>query len=76
MTDKLKAIQDAWIDGYAEGESAGMANLDQAWEEINALGGVIDRAVPHDVGYDSAIGDALEIIEKLGGVDPLIRSKE
>ena len=61
---------------YGAGLRVGLAKLDQAWAEINAQGGVIDRTVPYDVGYNSAIGKALEIIEKLGGMDPAERSKE
>ena len=91
MTDASKDIQDA-IEArqatyqpdhlaadqaaYDAGLRVGLAKLDQAWVEINAQGGVIDRTVPYDVGYNSAIGKALEIIEKLGGMDPAERSKE
>ena len=70
------AYKAALEEGRIIGRREGMAKLDQAWAQINAQGGVIDRAVPYDVGYDSAIGDALTIIEKLGGMDPQKRGKE
>lgn len=73
--DNLRIAQ-LFVDAGNGSLVVGMAKLDQAWAEINALGGVIDRTVPYDVGYDSAIGKALEIIEKLGGMDPAERSKE
>lgn len=72
-----KAITTAAVEqGVLIGRREGLSKLDQAWAQINAQGGVIDRAVPYDVGYDSAIGDALTIIEKLGGMDPQKRGKE
>ena len=47
--------------------------LDQAWHEINALGGIVRYLGGYDQGFCDAIGKALEIIEKLGGDDPLKR---
>lgn len=44
--------------------------LDKAWEEINALGGYVAPNDEVGKGYDKAIGDALDIIERLGGRDP------
>jgi hypothetical protein len=45
------------------------AKLDQAWEEINALGGT-SYASSYDHGIHDTVERALEIIEALGGMDP------
>lgn len=42
--------------------------LDEAWERINALGGISED--DFDLGINFAICEALKIIEDLGGVDP------
>ena len=47
--------------------------LDVAWEEINALGGYYDEDDEYGRGFNEAIGHALDIIERLGGVDPATR---
>lgn len=44
-------------------------SLDQAWEEIHALGGHAFDEEGHIVNM--TVLDALRIIEKLGGRDPL-----
>lgn len=54
------------------------AVLDFAWAEINCLGGVTfvgDREERlRAEGYEAAISDMLNIIEQMGGQDPLARS--
>ncbi|MEQ1888069.1 MAG: hypothetical protein ABL951_02680 [Alphaproteobacteria bacterium] len=61
--------------GYEKGLEIGMAickaRLDQAWAEINALGGAEIKGYIVGAAYNKAIGDALGIIERLGGSDPL-----
>jgi hypothetical protein len=47
--------------------------LDKAWEQINALGGSDLQNNSYDQGFVDAIGKALEVIESLGGKDPLAR---
>jgi hypothetical protein len=47
--------------------------LDVAWHEVNALGGV--PCCSHDHVYNAAIKDALRVIERLGGRDPLTGPK-
>ena len=76
MTDPLKAIQDAigihqeaHRIGYESGLREGLAKLDQAWVGISAL-------TFTETGYAAGVEDCLEIIEKLGGMDPQKRSKE
>jgi hypothetical protein len=49
-------------------QSAGITDLDLAWERINALGGYAED--DFDRGGNAAIDAALEIIESLGGSDP------
>jgi heterodisulfide reductase subunit A-like polyferredoxin len=49
----------------------GITPLDLAWEQINALGGAHDPSDIDSIIYAGAIGDALGIIERLGGSDPL-----
>ena len=46
--------------------------LDQAWENINSLGGA--PTDEYERGFNDAIGEALEVIEKMGGMNPDIRS--
>lgn len=84
MSDPVKTIQDAigihqeaHRIGYDAGLRAGLAKLDQAWAEITAL------AMRHsydwereEENYNEAIIDALNIIEKLGGMDPIKRRME
>lgn len=50
--------------------------LDLAHERINALGGWYDKKDPYDRGYHDAIQQALDIIEDLGGKDPLVLRAE
>jgi hypothetical protein len=45
--------------------------IDLAWEAVNALGGASTEHGSYDHGYVDAITAALEVIEKLGGKDPL-----
>jgi hypothetical protein len=55
-------------------EAAWNAAMDSAYEAINALGGIgvpIGLSQEWGDGYCEAISDALRIIEKLGGRDPL-----
>jgi hypothetical protein len=44
--------------------------LDLLWEEINAIGGVHDRD-EFTRGYNAAVSDMLDTIEKYGGEDPI-----
>lgn len=58
-----------------------MRLLDQAWAEMNAEFGSIGVATDeysrgYDCGVSAMVNRALEIIEKLGGMDPLQRGKE
>lgn len=46
-----------------------ISELDEAWERINALGGTGARN-DFDSGVIHAVGQALLIIEELGGKDP------
>jgi hypothetical protein len=50
--------------------------LNEAYEQINALGGTCGPGTDQRYweGYDEALGDALRIIERLGGKDPLTRA--
>lgn len=48
-----------------------MTALNEAWAEINALGGRDGQKNPYDQGIVDTVAKALDIIEKLGGVDPL-----
>lgn len=47
--------------------------LDLAWERINALGGFADPDDKRGNGVNWAVERALNIIEELGGKDPLSR---
>lgn len=47
-----------------------MEALNQAWKQINALGGYVAPDDAHGQGYSKAINDALAIIEALGGRNP------
>ena len=51
-------------------------NLDRAWAEINAFRMVHSDDWERQENYNDAIGDAIEITEKLGGMDPAKRNKE
>lgn len=61
-------------------------NLDAAWEAINALGGYAKSEAElrsnyscedhYNGGHAKAIGEALAIIERLGGMDPLERKRQ
>jgi len=61
----LKAAQDA----YAAAQST-VTPLDLAWEEINALGGTWVKGDEVGREVNATVGDALKIIERLGGGDP------
>jgi hypothetical protein len=52
-----------------------MEKLDQAWQEINALGGRDDQDNSYDQGIVDTVRKALEIIEALGGMDPSERTR-
>jgi hypothetical protein len=45
--------------------------LDLAWERINALGGYTAENDKYGCGINDTVSQALEIIEALGGGDPL-----
>ena len=61
------------VDAHRAGYRAG---LDNAWHEINAKGGYVSPGDLAGNAYNKAILDALNIIENLGGMDPLKRGKE
>ena len=68
LTGSGRSIEEAAADfaeQYADHEVVAM--LDQAWDEINVLGGSYHTPHPFGAGYNKAIADALELIEKLGG---------
>jgi hypothetical protein len=46
--------------------------LDMAWGEINAIGGTADVHDRYGAGINRAVEEALAIIERLGGRDPLL----
>ena len=72
-----KAITKAAIEqGVLVGRREGLSKLDQAWAEINALGGDLGKPDSYTDGFAHAISMALAIIEKLGGMDPQKRAKE
>lgn len=50
--------------------------LDEAWHLISAQGGYVSPGDLAGNAYSKAVLDALEIIEKLGGMDPAQRGKE
>lgn len=51
-----------------------MRDLDKAWAAVNALGGYVDTPIGQfERGYGEALDAALGEIEKLGGMDPLLR---
>jgi hypothetical protein len=64
-----------FLNETAQSAESAMSELDKAWQEINALGGHVAPDDDHGLGYIKAIGDALDIIEKLGGKDPLQNSR-
>jgi hypothetical protein len=45
-------------------------SLDQAWADINALGGPGRPSDPYDLGYAEALDAALEAVERQGGMSP------
>lgn len=51
-----------------------MEKLDQAWSEINALGGSDVQDNSYDQGIVDTVKRALDIIETLGGIDPKQRT--
>jgi hypothetical protein len=50
--------------------------LDQAWAAINALGGTPTPGDAESSGFVYGIDKALEVIEELGGMDPLKRKAD
>ena len=50
--------------------------LDQAWAAIGVLILVNEDDWEREENYNAAIRDALEVIEKLGGMDPALRGKQ
>jgi hypothetical protein len=66
----LKAAQDAYAAAEADAQSI-VTPLDLAWEQINSLGGVVQKGDEVGEAENAAIGAALVIIESLGGGDPL-----
>lgn len=48
-----------------------ISKIDLAWEAVNTLGGSPDQNNSYDQGMVDGIAKALEVIEKLGGKDPL-----
>lgn len=50
--------------------------LDKAWNDINALGGRCGEYDDYGKGINYAVGQALSIIEDLGGMDPLQRARD
>lgn len=50
-------------------------DMDRAWHSINALGGISSNH-PFDQGYVLGIQQALMVIERLGGSDPLVRAAD
>lgn len=49
--------------------------MDIAWERINALGGYVAPGDRRGEGVNWTVERALNIIEELGGTDPLRRSE-
>ena len=68
-----QVIGDMCDEVYALGREAA---LDEAHRLINAQGGYVSPGDLAGNAYNKAILDALDIIEKLGGMDPLQRGKE
>ena len=66
-------IGDALEKVYTFGRSGA---LDEAWHLINAQGGYVSPGDLAGNAHNKAVLDALNIIEKLGGMDPAERSKE
>jgi hypothetical protein len=60
---KAEAAAD-FAEQYADHEAVRL--LSQAWVEINTLGGASDVTDRRSAGYNAAIGDALELLVKLG----------
>lgn len=53
-----------------------MNKLDQLWAEVNALGGILDSDKDeYGRGINETVGVVLDMIEKLGGVDPALREQ-
>lgn len=76
MTDQLNVdVAKSYLIGYNAGLRAGLEKLDQAWIEINHQ---VSRSngTEYGYGYERASEAALYIVEELGGMDPLKRSKE
>ena len=73
--EKLIASAKALLDETAQ-PAGREAALDEAWHLINAEGGVPSQGHIEDEAHCRAIGVALDIIEKLGGMDPLQRGRE
>ena len=67
------ACRAALEQGVLIGLREGMAKLDRAWAEINAGKFVLNPTPVFNQGFNAGSRAALEIIEKLGGMDPLKR---
>ena len=68
-----KVIGDALDKVHAIGRRDG---LDEAWHLINAQGGYVSPGDLAGNAHNKAVLDTLDIIEKLGGMDPAQRGKE
>jgi hypothetical protein len=60
---KAEAAAD-FAEQYADHETVRV--LSQAWVEIDTLGGSFDPSDRRSAGYNAALGDALELLVKLG----------
>jgi len=61
------------IETIASSEPTYVMPLDTAWGKINALGGTVTEYDDFGRGINHAVSQALDIIEELGGQDPLKR---
>lgn len=53
-----------------------MSTLDRLWEQVNALGGSILDDDEYGRGINETVDVVLDMIEKMGGTDPLARKQE
>ena len=74
--DTITAHRKIYDAVYEAGLQDGLAKLDQAWAEIDALGRDLGKPDSYTDGFAHAISMALGKIEKLGGMDPAKRGKE
>lgn len=61
---------------YFKPDEARERVIDQAWNEINALGGSQYQDNSYDQGIVDTVRKALEIVEKLGGMGPKQREAQ